>query len=86
MNSPPFQASGNARCLKNFRPDLLVEWVPIRTIRCNPAAPREHSDRQVKQIGWSISTFGFLVPILVDNGQCPRRGRAPARSRKNRHA
>jgi len=67
MNSPPFQASGNARPrLRNFRPDLLVEWVSTRTLRCNPG-PREHTDRQVKQIGWSISTFGFLVPILVDN-------------------
>src|SRR5713226_1008143 len=53
--------------LRNFRPDLLNEWVPTRTLHCDPANPREHAERQVKQIGWSISTFGFLVPILVDN-------------------
>jgi ParB-like chromosome segregation protein Spo0J len=52
--------------LRNFRPNLLVEWVPTRTLRCEPCQLREHTDRQLKQIGWSINTFGFLVPILVD--------------------
>src|ERR1700757_2368643 len=53
--------------LRNFRPDLLIEWVSTRSLRCTPFSPREHPDRQVKQIGWSIGTFGFLVPILIDN-------------------
>jgi ParB-like chromosome segregation protein Spo0J len=53
--------------LRNFRPDLLIEWVSTRSLRCAPFSPREHPDRQVKQIGWSIGTFGFLVPILIDN-------------------
>jgi DNA modification methylase len=52
--------------LRNFRPNLLIDWVPTSSLRCDPCALREHSDRQLKQIGWSISTFGFLVPILAD--------------------
>jgi ParB-like chromosome segregation protein Spo0J len=52
--------------LRNFRPNLLIDWVPTSSLRCEPCSLREHSDRQLKQIGWSISTFGFLVPILAD--------------------
>jgi DNA modification methylase len=52
--------------LRNFRPNLLIDWVPTSSLRCDPCSLREHSDRQLKQIGWSISTFGFLVPILAD--------------------
>jgi DNA modification methylase len=68
MNSPPFQASGKARPhLRNFRPDLLIEWVPIHILQCEPVQLREHSERQIKQIGRSISAFGFLIPILADD-------------------
>jgi DNA modification methylase len=52
--------------LRNFRPSLLIEWVPTDSLRCDPCGLRQHSDRQIKQIGWSINTFGFLTPILID--------------------
>lgn len=32
----------------------------------NPANPRRHSTKQVRQLAASIETFGFLVPVLVD--------------------
>jgi DNA modification methylase len=51
---------------RNFRPSLPIEWVTTSSLRCDPCPLREHSDRQLKQIGRSISTFGFLVPILAD--------------------
>ena len=31
-----------------------------------PNNPRFHPPRQIKQIARSISTFGFLLPIVVD--------------------
>ena len=31
-----------------------------------PNNPRVHAPRQIKQIARSISTFGFLIPIVVD--------------------
>jgi hypothetical protein len=52
--------------LRNFRPSLLIEWVSGSSLRSDPQNPREHPDRQLKQIARSISTFGFLVPILAD--------------------
>jgi hypothetical protein len=32
----------------------------------NPANPRRHSTKQIRQLAASIETFGFLVPVLVD--------------------
>ena len=35
-------------------------------LKPDPANPRRHSKKQIKQIAKSISVFGFNVPILVD--------------------
>lgn len=45
---------------------LQVNYRPIRDLRLDPNNPRSHSRRQVRQIGRSIETFGFNVPVLVD--------------------
>ncbi len=66
--------------LRNFRPNLLINWVPTSSLRCDPCPLREHSDRQLKQIGWSMSTFGFLVPILADENGIVIAGDARLRS------
>jgi ParB-like chromosome segregation protein Spo0J len=45
-----------------------IEWSPIGAFRPNPRNPRTHSRKQIKQIAASIKQFGFLNPILVDDG------------------
>ncbi|WP_257025734.1 ParB N-terminal domain-containing protein [Tunturiibacter gelidoferens] len=35
----------------------------------DPRNPRVHSDRQVRQISQSIESFGFNVPLLIDDQQ-----------------
>jgi DNA modification methylase len=51
---------------KTLSGKLSVRYVPLATVRPDPNNPRTHTDKQVKQIAKSISTFGFNVPILVD--------------------
>jgi len=45
---------------------LAVVWRRIEALRPDPANPRSHSPKQVRQLARSIVTFGFNVPILVD--------------------
>jgi hypothetical protein len=47
-------------------PRLSVEYVPLSGLLLDPRNPRKHSDRLIKQIAWSIKTFGFIVPVLLD--------------------
>jgi ParB-like chromosome segregation protein Spo0J len=50
-------------------PDLSqVEWVPIRALRPNPRNARTHSKKQLRQIAASLRNFGFLNPIIADDG------------------
>src|SRR4051812_8796578 len=45
---------------------LPIEWWPIARLRVNPHNVRTHSRRQIRQILESIETFGFVVPVVVD--------------------
>src|SRR6516225_5233411 len=47
-------------------PPLAVVWRRIETLRPDPANPRSHSPKQIRQLVRSIGAFGFNVPILVD--------------------
>ena len=48
---------------------LLIEIdARIGLLRPNPKNARTHSPRQLKRIAASIEQFGFLNPILVDDG------------------
>ena len=52
--------------MRNLKPrPLLVEHVSIATLVPDPRNPRQHSERQVKQLVRSIGAFGFNVPLLV---------------------
>lgn len=42
-----------------------TSWV-LDNLRPDPRNPRRHSSKQVKQIARSIKTFGFNVPLLID--------------------
>jgi len=49
---------------------LHIEYRPIAALTADPKNPRTHSQRQIGQIAESISEFGFVNPVLVDeNGQ-----------------
>jgi ParB-like chromosome segregation protein Spo0J len=45
---------------------LAVVWRRIEVLRPDPANPRSHSPKQIRQLARSIGAFGFNVPILVD--------------------
>jgi hypothetical protein len=49
---------------------LQVRLTPIDTLKPDPANPRRHSPKQIRQLANSVETFGFNVPLLIDgNGQ-----------------
>jgi DNA modification methylase len=45
---------------------MSVVYRRIEELKPNPANPRRHSKKQIRQIANSIKTFGFIVPLLVD--------------------
>jgi ParB-like chromosome segregation protein Spo0J len=45
-----------------------IEMVRRDLLKPNPKNPRTHKDKQVRQIAASIERFGFLVPIVVEDG------------------
>src|SRR5215470_15834973 len=47
---------------------LNVQWIAVGALKPNARNARTHSKKQTRQIADSIATFGFLVPILVDEG------------------
>jgi 16S rRNA G966 N2-methylase RsmD len=46
---------------------LKVAYRPIEELKPDPANPRVHNKKQIRQIAKSIETFGFNVPVLVDH-------------------
>jgi DNA modification methylase len=48
---------------------LEVIYLSTTSLKPHPQNPRVHGDKQVQQIAQSIETFGFNVPILVDDRQ-----------------
>src|SRR5947209_20253324 len=45
---------------------LRIVYRRIDELRLDPANPRRHSKKQIRQILNSIDAFGFNVPILTD--------------------
>lgn len=45
-----------------------IEMVPIDLLRPNPKNARTHSRKQIRRIAASIRQFGFMNPVLVDDG------------------
>ena len=46
--------------------NLRVVYDPIGALKPDPASPRVHNNRQIRQLAKNIAKFGFSVPILVD--------------------
>jgi len=47
-------------------PCTPLEHVEIASLRPHPDNPRVHSKKQVRRIGESIRTFGFRIPVVID--------------------
>src|SRR5712672_1495325 len=45
---------------------LMIIYRRIEDLKPDPANPRRHSKKQIRQIADSIKTFGFNVPVLID--------------------
>jgi DNA modification methylase len=64
-------AHSAAGAVKLAKPDLkqltrlAVQDCPVDTLNQNPLNPRQHNDKQVRQIANSIRVFGFNVPVLI---------------------
>jgi DNA modification methylase len=45
---------------------LEILYRPIDELKPDPANPRQHSGKQIRQIGDSLKAFNFVVPVLID--------------------
>jgi hypothetical protein len=50
--------------IKAFQP--AIEAQPTEALKQNPRKARLHAKKQVQQLAASITTFGFVVPIVID--------------------
>jgi ParB-like chromosome segregation protein Spo0J len=48
---------------------LEITYLPPTSLKPDPRNPRVHSDKQVRKIAQSIQSFGFNVPLLIDDQQ-----------------
>ena len=56
-----------SRCTApGLAPRMLIVYRAIDELIPDPANPRRHSRKQIRQIASSIEVFGFNVPILID--------------------
>jgi hypothetical protein len=48
---------------------LEVAYLRTTSLKPDPRNPRVHSDKHIRQIAQSIESFGFNVPLLIDDQQ-----------------
>ena len=58
----PCVRAANSKCSSS----LNIVYHRIDELKPDPANPRRHSKRQLRQIADSIRAFGFNVPVLID--------------------
>jgi len=56
-------------CITTGNAPLEVTYLRTTSLKPDPRNPRVHSDKQVRQIAQSIESFGFNVPLLIDDEQ-----------------
>ena len=47
---------------------IAMQWIAADALKTNARNARTHSKKQIRQIADSIDAFGFVVPILIDEG------------------
>jgi len=62
---PPKLSKVGVRCNGSARP-LSIIYRDSAGLKLDPANPRLHGRKQVRQIAKSIKSFGFNVPVLID--------------------
>jgi DNA modification methylase len=69
MHKEVKQKADLRRIEKSSDPNLHLKIIyrRIEELKPNPANPRRHTRRQIRQIGKSLKAFGFIVPVLIDN-------------------
>jgi DNA modification methylase len=58
--------SNSGEATSKLSPTLNIIYRPTQQLKPDPANPRRHTKKQIRQIAGSIKTFGFNAPILVD--------------------
>jgi len=53
-------------CGAKSRIKLAIVYRRIDELKADPANPRRHSKKQIRQIGHSLKAFDFIVPVLID--------------------
>lgn len=48
------------------KPDLKVEYAPIRSVKPAKGNTRVHPPEQINEVARSIEAFGWTKPIIVD--------------------
>jgi len=66
MGSKPDLSNTESSKRRATLPTLEIRFVPIERLKPDPRNPRIHSEKQIRQLAESISTFGFISPVLVD--------------------
>jgi DNA modification methylase len=61
-----FQTSRDQTPLSIPRVDLAIVYRVVEELKLDGANPRRHSKKQIRKIAASITTFGFIVPVLID--------------------
>ena len=51
----------------DYHQPLVITYRRIEELKPDPANPRRHSTKQIRQIANSINSFGFNAPIAVDH-------------------
>ena len=46
--------------------NLKIVYRRIEELKPDPANPRRHTKKQIRQIGNSLKAFDFIVPVLID--------------------
>ena len=47
---------------------IAIQWIAVDALKPSARNARTHSKKQIRQIADSITAFGFLVPLLIDDG------------------
>jgi ParB-like chromosome segregation protein Spo0J len=63
MKAPDYSAK---RTLARRAKLLKIVYRSVEELKPDPANPRHHSKKQIRQIASSIEAFDFNVPILID--------------------
>src|SRR4051794_6314682 len=53
--------------MKSSTSTLALAYHDPANLKLDPRNPRRHSQKQIRELRQSISTFGFVVPVIIDD-------------------